>query len=81
MPLTPEEAESLLKQIETGAAAPREQVFFSKGEEVRIVDGPFMGFNGLIDEVDDEHSRAKVLVSILGRSTPVELAFTQIERG
>ena len=56
-------------------------MFFSKGDNVRIVDGPFMGFNGLIDEVDDEHSRAKVLVSILGRATPVELVFAQIERG
>ncbi|MCY3956347.1 MAG: transcription termination/antitermination protein NusG [Nitrospira sp.] len=81
MPLPKEEADSLLKQIESGASLPRERVYFSKGDNVRIIDGPFMGFNGLIDEVDDEHSRAKVLVSILGRSTPVELVFAQIERG
>ncbi len=81
MPLPREEADSLLKQIESGVSLPRERVFFSKGDNVRIVDGPFMGFNGLIDEVDDEHSRAKVLVSILGRATPVELVFAQIERG
>ena len=81
MPLPREEADSLLKQIESGISLPRERVFFSKGDNVRIVDGPFMGFNGVIDEVDDEHSRAKVLVSILGRATPVELVFAQIERG
>ncbi len=81
MPLPQEEAESLLKQIESGAAAPRERVIFSKGNNVRIIDGPFMGFNGVIDEVDDEHGRAKVLVSILGRVTPVELMFAQIEHG
>ncbi len=81
IPLTAEEAESILKQIESGAAAPREQVIFSKGDNVRIIDGPFMGFNGLVDEVDSDHSRVKAMVSIFGRSTPVELAFSQIERG
>lgn len=81
IPLPKEEADSLLEQIESGVSLPREQVVFSKGDNVRIVDGPFMGFSGLVDEVDDEHGRAKVLVSILGRSTPVELMFAQIERG
>ncbi len=81
MPLPQEEADSLLKQIESGVSVPRERVIFSKGNIARIIDGPFMGFNGVIDEVDDEHSRAKVLVSILGRATPVELAFMQIEHG
>ena len=81
IPLTDEEAESLLKQIESGATAPRERVIFSKGDNVRIIDGPFMGFNGMVDEVDSDHSRVKALVSIFGRSTPVELAFSQIERG
>lgn len=80
IPLTPEEAESLLKQLETGGAAPREQIFFSKGDQVRIIDGPFLGFTGLIDEVDSDHNRLKTLVSIFGRSTPVELAFSQVER-
>ncbi len=81
MPLPQEEADSFLKQIEAGVAAPRERVIFSKGNTVRIVDGPFMGFNGVIDEVDDDHGRVKVLVSILGRATPVELVFAQIEHG
>jgi len=80
VPLTGEEAESLLKQVDTGTAAPREQVRFIKGDNVRIIDGPFMGFNGLVDEVDDVHNRVKVLVSIFGRSTPVELGFMQVER-
>ncbi|MBI5411430.1 MAG: transcription termination/antitermination protein NusG [Nitrospirae bacterium] len=80
IPLTTEEAESLLKQVDQGAAAPREQVRFIKGDNVRIIDGPFLGFNGLVDEVDQDHSRVKVLVSIFGRSTPVELGFLQVER-
>ena len=79
--LTTEEAESLMKQIEIGESAPRERIIFSKGDDVRIIDGPFMGFNGLLEEVDSDHSRVKALVSIFGRSTPVELAFSQIERG
>ena len=81
IPLTSEEADSLLKQIETGESLPRERIIFSKGDNVRIIDGPFMGFNGVLDEVDADHSRVKALVSIFGRSTPVELAFSQIERG
>ena len=81
IPLTSEEVSSLLKQIETGESAPRERIIFSKGDNVRIIDGPFMGFNGVLDEVDTDHSRVKALVSIFGRSTPVELAFSQIERG
>lgn len=80
VPLTGEEAESLLKQVDTGTSAPREQVRFIKGDNVRIIDGPFMGFNALVDEVDEVHSRVKVLVSIFGRSTPVELGFMQVER-
>lgn len=81
MPITEDEAETILKQLESGAAAPREQIIFSKGDSLRIIDGPFMGFNGSVDEVDMDHSRVKALVSIFGRSTPVELAFSQIERG
>lgn len=80
IPLSDEEAESLLKQVDTGTAGPREQIRFIKGDNVRVVDGPFLGFNGLVDEVDSDHSRVKVLVSIFGRSTPVELGFLQVER-
>lgn len=80
IPLTADEAESLLKQVDAGTAVPREQIRFVKGDNVRIIDGPFLGFNGLVDEVDGDHNRVKVLVSIFGRSTPVELGFLQVER-
>jgi transcriptional antiterminator NusG len=80
IPLTPEEADSLLKQVDSATAMPREQIRFVKGDNVRIIDGPFLGFNGLVDEVDVDHNRVKVLVSIFGRSTPVELGFLQVER-
>lgn len=80
IPLTTEEADSLLKQVDTGTAAPREQIRFIKGDNVRIIDGPFLGFNGAVDEVDADHNRVKVFVSIFGRSTPVELGFMQVER-
>lgn len=80
VPLSPEEADLLLKQVDSGIAAPREQIRFVKGDNVRIIDGPFLGFNGIVDEVDTDHNRVKVLVSIFGRSTPVELGFMQVER-
>ena len=80
IPLTSDEADSLLKQVDSGTAAPREQIRFVKGDNVRIIDGPFLGFNALVDEVDGDHNRVKVLVSIFGRSTPVELGFMQVER-
>ncbi|HEY5626685.1 MAG TPA: transcription termination/antitermination protein NusG [Nitrospira sp.] len=79
-PLTEEEVADLLKQVDAGNAGPREQVKFIKTDNVRIVDGPFLGFNGVVDEVDHDHSRLKVMVSIFGRSTPVELGFLQVER-
>ena len=79
-PLTSDEVESLLKQVDAGQAEPREQVKFIKSDNVRIIDGPFLGFNGVVEEVDQDHSRVKVMVSIFGRSTPVELGFLQVER-
>ena len=81
VPLEPGEAENLLKQLESGVTTTKERVYFDKGDSVRIIDGPFLGFNGLVDEVDTDHERVKALVSIFGRSTPVELAFSQVERG
>ena len=80
IPLTTEEVDTLLKQIDTGAAVPRHKEEFHKGDNVRIIDGPFLGFNGMVDDVDQERGRVKVLVSIFGRGTPVELGFMQIER-
>lgn len=79
IPLYPEEVATLLKQLESGISAPRELASFAKGDNVRIVDGPFLGFNGMVDEVDQDHGRVKALVSIFGRATPVELAFSQVE--
>jgi len=80
IPLSQDEAESLLKQVDSGTGVPREQIKYIKGDNVRIIDGPFMGFTGLVDEVDTDHNRVKVMVSIFGRSTPVELGFLQVER-
>ncbi len=80
IPLAQEEVETLLKQIDSGTAVPRQKEEFHKGDSVRIIDGPFLGFNGLVDDVDQERSRLKVLVSIFGRGTPVELGFLQVER-
>ena len=80
IPLTQEEVETLRKQIDGGTAVPRQKEEFHKGDSVRIIDGPFLGFNGMVDDVDQERSRLKVLVSIFGRGTPVELGFLQVER-
>ncbi len=79
-PITEEELATLLSQMDSTAVKPRSKTQFQKGEGVRIVDGPFLGFNGIVDEVHAEHSKVKVLVSIFGRSTPVELGFLQVEK-
>ena len=62
------------------ARVPVSRSNLSRADNVRIVDGPFLGFNGIVDEVDQDHNRLKVMVSIFGRSTPVELGFLQVER-
>ena len=80
IPLTPEEADSLLKQVDSGTAAPREQIRFIKGDNVRIIDGPFRHFIGVVEEVNEERGKLKVMVSIFGRPTPVELDFLQVEK-
>ena len=69
-----------MKQIDSGTAIPRQKEEYHKGDNVRIIDGPFLGFNGMVDDVDQDTSRLKVLVSIFGRGTPVELGFLQVER-
>jgi transcriptional antiterminator NusG len=79
-PITEEEMSTLMSQIDITAVKPRSKTQFQKGESVRIIDGPFLGFNGIVDEVHAEHSKVKVLVSIFGRSTPVELGFLQVEK-
>ena len=79
VPLPGEEVEVILQQMEKGPA-PMVKSQFEKGENVRITDGPFSNFVGFIDEVDADHGRLRVMVSIFGRQTPVELAFSQVEK-
>jgi transcriptional antiterminator NusG len=79
IPLPEEEVEVILQQIERGPT-PVVKGKFEKGENVRIIDGPFSNFVGYVDEVDMDHGRLRVMVSIFGRQTPVELAFSQVEK-
>jgi len=76
-----EEVMKLTQQIEEGVVKPKMKVSFDLGETIRIVDGPFSNFTGVVDEVKAEKGRIRVLVSILGRSTPVELEYSQVEKG
>jgi transcriptional antiterminator NusG len=78
--LTKEEVERLLKQVQEGAAAPRASMTFHQGESVKVIDGPFLDFNGTVEEVRPEKGKLRVLISIFGRATPVELDFAQVER-
>ncbi len=78
-PLLDEEIEVVKQQIEKGPA-PLVKTQFDKGDSVRIIDGPFSNFNGVVDEVDTDHNRLKVMVTIFGRQTPVELNFLQVEK-
>lgn len=79
-PITEEEANFILNRVEEGVDKPRPKVLFEPGEVVRVVDGPFNDFNGVVETVNYDKSRLRVAVQILGRSTPVELDFTQVEK-
>ena len=79
-PISEKEAERLLKQIQEGVERPRPSVMFDIGEEVKVAEGPFASFNGVVEDIDEEKGRLKVSVSIFGRATPVELEFTQLEK-
>jgi len=79
-PLMDEEVERLLQQIEGRATRLRPKVEFEKGEVVRVVQGPFANFTGVVDDVNQERGKMKVMVSIFGRGTPLEVEFTQVER-
>jgi len=75
-----EQVKEILHQISEGKLRPKPKVSFEKGDSVRIIDGPFTNFNGLVEEVKPEKGRLKVLVSIFGRSTPIELEFLQVKK-
>lgn len=77
-PISDEEAEQILNRMEAGKLKPQPKYFFESGDEIRVVDGPFTNFNGTVEEVNPEKGKIKVLVSIFGRSTPVELEFVQV---
>ncbi|ADP96132.1 NusG antitermination factor [Marinobacter adhaerens HP15] len=79
-PITEKEAEAILRRVESGADKPKPKTLFEPGEIVRVVEGPFADFNGVVEEVDYDKSRVKVAVLIFGRSTPVELEFGQVEK-
>jgi len=76
--LTEEEAGKIIGRIEEGATAPKPKVIFAEGDPVRVIDGPFANFQGVIDEVYPDKGRVKVMVSIFGRMTPVELEYIQV---
>jgi len=80
MPMRDEEVNAILNRVEEGAEAPRTLIHFQVGEKVAVSDGPFEGFDGMVEDVDDENQRLKVTVSIFGRATPVELEYTQVTK-
>ena len=79
-PITQKEVDNIMRRVEEGAEKPRPKVLFDAGEIVRVTDGPFKDFNGVVEEVNYDKSRLLVAVQIFGRSTPVELEFYQVEK-
>lgn len=80
MPMRDAEVNQILNRVEEGLEAPRTLIHFDIGEKVQVTDGPFEGFDGMVEDVDEDNSRLKVTVSIFGRATPVELEFTQVTK-
>ncbi len=79
-PITEEEVQNILGQMEEGLVNPRPKFEFSTGEQVKVIDGPFSNFSGIVEDVNPDKGKLRVLVSIFGRSTPVELEFFQVEK-
>lgn len=80
-PITAKEADIILQRVQDSSDKPKPKVLFETGEVVRVIDGPFADFNGIVEEVNYEKNRMRVAVLIFGRSTPVELQFDQVEKG
>ena len=80
VPISEEEAQRILDRMEDGKEKPKPKFLFEEGDEVRVIDGPFTNFNGMVEEVKPDKAKLKVLISIFGRSTPVELDFVQVTK-
>ncbi|MBW1712118.1 MAG: transcription termination/antitermination protein NusG [Deltaproteobacteria bacterium] len=80
VPLSGEEADRIINQMAEGAVKPKPKFSFDQGDEVRVIDGPFSNFNGIVEEVKPDKGKVRVLISIFGRATPVELEFVQVSK-
>ena len=79
-PISKDEAQAILSQVQEGVEKPKRSVIFEIGETVRVADGPFAAFNGVVEDIDEEKERLKIAVSIFGRSTLVELGYGQVDK-